>query len=203
MESGKEKIRKICETLRKETLEPAELMAQHLLEEAKKKAQSIIAEAEEESARLIKKAHEEIHKEQRVFQASLSQAATQTLETLRQEIEHRLFAPELEKLFSQEMVKPEIIAELLRVIIKAIEKEGIAANLELIVPKAASVRDVTALLAEGLRGKELSLGDFTGGAKVRIHEKNMSIEITDSALMEIVASYVRKDFREYVFNKHR
>lgn len=203
MKSGQEQIQKICEVLRKETLEPAELEAQSLIESAKKKAELIINKAEEEALAIIKKAKEEIHKEQKVFQASLSQSATQTLETLRHEIENNLFDPELEKQIHLEMAKPETIAELIKAVINAIEKEGLAADLEVIIPKLIPAKEVSSFLSDSLftrlKNKEFTLGDFSGGAKVRIGHKNMTIEVTDSVIKNLVAAYVKSDFRNYIF----
>lgn len=202
MEKGQEKIQKICEVLRKETLEPAFKEADAILEEAKNAAHLILAEAEEEALIIIKKAKEEITKERNVFQASLSQAAKQTLETLRQQIENQLFHPELKKLVAHEMEKPQTIADLINVIIEAINKEGLSANLDVVVPKAIPASAISKLITGSvLKDRELSLGNFSGGAKVRMLDKGMTIEITDHVLESLVASYVRKDFRDRLFNK--
>lgn len=201
---GQEKIQKICEVLRKETLEPALEEASALIEDAKDRAAKILKEAKEEAALLIKKAKDEIARERNVFHASLSQAAKQTLETLRQHIEHQLFDPELKKLIGKEMAKPETIAELIKVLVKAIEKDGLGANLDIVIPKSIPAKEISLLIAsEVLRNdKELHLGDFFGGAKIKIGEKNITIEITDAVVENLVASYVRKDFRDRLFNKH-
>ena len=46
LEKGRDKIQKICDKLRHETLEPAIEESQQLLVEARKKAESIVADAE-------------------------------------------------------------------------------------------------------------------------------------------------------------
>jgi V/A-type H+-transporting ATPase subunit E len=121
------------------------------------------------------------------------------MEMLRQEIEKKLFEPTLEKFLCKEMAKPEVIADLVNAIARAIEKEGLGASLEVTIPKKVPASDVSAFLVSDLKNTELSLGEFLGGAKVKISDKNMSIEITDKVVKELVSSYVRKDFREHIF----
>ena len=52
LESGKDKVKKICDILRKETLEPAQDEARGLIESAKEQAQQLIEEAKQEAERL-------------------------------------------------------------------------------------------------------------------------------------------------------
>ena len=47
LEKGEEKIQKICDVLRRETLEPAQLEAEGVIEQAKEKAAGIVREAEQ------------------------------------------------------------------------------------------------------------------------------------------------------------
>src|SRR5271167_1797266 len=91
VETGKEKVKKICETIRKETLEPALEEAKTIVDNANAKASEIIEEAKNEAARMIGGAEKEIEKRQGVFKASLNQGARQAVEWLRQEIEERFF----------------------------------------------------------------------------------------------------------------
>lgn len=152
---------------------------------------------------MIKKAKEEIAREKNVFQASLGQAAKQTMETLRQQVETELFNPEIEQAIREQMAKPEIIADLIKAVVHAIEKEGLGADLEAVIPKAVPPKQVAALLGEEVlkkvKGHELTIGGFAGGAKIKMGQKNMTIDVSDSALKELVSSFVRKDFRDLLF----
>ena len=80
LEKGQDKIQKICDKLRHDTLEPAEEEAQQILKEARKKAESIKAEAERHAEQLVKQARGQIEQERNVFHSSLHQAAKQTIE---------------------------------------------------------------------------------------------------------------------------
>src|SRR3990170_4430527 len=95
LEKGDEKIQKICDALRKGTLEPAQKEAERILKEAKAKAEQIIKEGHQEANRHLEEARAEIEKERNVFHSSLEQAGRQALEQLRQAIEYDLFSQEL------------------------------------------------------------------------------------------------------------
>ncbi len=203
LEKGQDKIQKICDKLRSETLEPAEKEAQRIIEEARKKAEAIKAEAERHAEQIIKQARGQIEQERNVFHSALQQAAKQTVEGLRQEIEHKLFNEELQHVLEKQMADPKMIAELITGIVKALEKEGLTTDLSAVIPRLISPDDVNALLIEGVRkrlkGKPLEVGSFAGGAQVKLHGKKMTIDLTDQAIKELLANYMRKDFRKLIF----
>jgi V/A-type H+-transporting ATPase subunit E len=204
LEKGQDKIQKICDKLRRETLEPAEQEAQRILEEARKKADAIRAEAEFHAEQLLKQARGQIEQERNVFHSALQQAAKQTIEGLRQEIEHKLFNEELQNILEKQLADPKIIAELINGIVKAIEKEGLTTDLTAVIPRLISPDDVNALLIENVRkrlkGKPLEIGTFAGGAQVKLHGKKMTIDLSDQAVKELLAQYIRKDFRKLIFS---
>jgi V/A-type H+/Na+-transporting ATPase subunit E len=204
LEKGKDKVQQICDKLRRETLEPAEMEAQQIIEEAKKKAEAIIAEGERHVEQMIKQARGQIEQERNVFHSALQQAAKQTVEGLRQEIEHKLFNEELQQILEKQMGDPKIVAELINGIVKALEKEGLTTDLSAVIPRLVSPDDVNALLMESIRkrlkGKPLEIGAFAGGAQVKLTGKKMTIDLSDQAIKELLANYMRKDFRKLIFS---
>ncbi len=204
LEKGQDKIQKICDRLRHETLEPAEKEAQQIVEDAKKKAEVIKAEAEHQAEQVLKQARGQIEQERNVFHSALQQAAKQTVEGLRQEIEHKLFNEELQKILDKQMADPKIVAELINGIVKALEKEGLMSDISAIIPHVVASEDVNALLIESvkkrLKNNSLEIGSFAGGAQVKLHGKKMTIDLTDQAIKELLANYMRKDFRKLIFS---
>lgn len=202
LDQGSQKMKKICEILKNETIEPARKEAADIVIEAKKRAEDIIKEAQMQSDRLHTEARASIEQERNVFQSTLAQASRLTVETLKQEITDKLFNKEFHRLIEKETADPAIIAKLIEAVIKSIEKEGLSANLSAVVPASISEKEVNALLGQHIlsRLKEHSvvLGDFAGGAKVKMHDKNITVEITDRSLMELVAGYA-SGFRKYFF----
>ena len=205
LQTGKGKVKQICEILRKETLQPAEHQALQIVEEANQKAKQIIDEAKKEAEHLVEEARSKVAKEKNVFEASLSQAALQSLEIIRQEIEKKVFNENLQQLVESSTKDPEAIAKLIESITQAVQKEGLSANIEAVVSKNISKESVNACLGEAflknLLNESVSLGRFSGGAQIKIIDKRVTIDISDKALNELVGNFLRKDFRELLFNK--
>lgn len=203
LEKGQDKIQKICDKLRHEILEPAKEEAQQILVAAREKAEEIQLEAERHAEQILKQARIQIEQERNVFHSALQQAAKQTIEGLRQEIEHKLFNEDLQVLLDKQLSDPQIIANLINGVVKAIEKEGLATDLTAVIPRVVSVDDVNALLLDNVRkrlkGKTLEVGPFAGGAQVKLHGKKMTLDLSDQAIKELLANYMRKDFRKMIF----
>jgi len=203
LEKGQEKIQKICDSLRRETLEPAKREAERIVEDAKAEARNIVREAEEQAERLNATVRAEIDQERNVFKSSLLQAAKQSLESLRQDIERKLFRGGLEELVERETEKGHVVARLVEAIVKAVEKEGVKSDLEALVPKTVKPEEVNALLGgeilKRLKKGSVEVGEFAGGCKVKLLDRKMTLEVTDAVLKELLASFARKDFRKTIF----
>lgn len=203
LDKGQDKIDQICTILRKDTLEPAEKKAAEIINAAEKKAQDIILEAEKKHNTLLSKAKDEIEQEKKVFQSSLYQAARQGVEYLRQEIEEKLFNPELTQKIKTVTVDPQIIASIISALVHSIEKEGMSGDLSAYIPQTVSAQAVNALLLDGvlhkLKNGSVEVGTFDGGAQVKIKDKRITIDMSDKALKDLLANYIRKDLRKYIF----
>ena len=53
LESGKDKVKKICDALRRETLEPAERQAADIIEKAQREADEILADAHTQAKKMV------------------------------------------------------------------------------------------------------------------------------------------------------
>ena len=149
LETGKDKVRKICEVLKKDTLDPARREAEEIVAAARAQAEEMVEEARRLAQKMHYKAKEEIEKERAVFQASLSQACRQTLEILKQTVEEKLFNHELAKQLGERMRKPEVLSALITAVVHAIEKEGIDTDISAFIPAAVPAAAVNAFLTTG------------------------------------------------------
>lgn len=203
IDTGKDKVKKICEILRRETLDPAIGEAEQIIHSAKEQAENIIESARKEAARMIEQARVEIERQKNVFESSLSQACKQSIEALKQSIEEKLLDRELASLLTKHTQDPKVLANLISAAVKAIEKEGIDALLSVYVPAAVPARSVNLLLGQELldrlKEKSVLIGPMTGGIQIKLHKENITVDITDAALKELVAGYIRKDFRAMIF----
>jgi len=199
-----DKVKKICDALKAETLDPAKREAEALINESKRKAKEIVDAARAEGEALIAHAEEEIVKKRATAESALRLAARQTIEALKQKIESQFFNRELTGLVETELQKSDVIAKLIETVVNAIEKEGVEANLEAIVPKVISAEEVNKALGkaiiERLKSKGVILGDIKGGAEVKLIDKHITLDITDAALCNLLADYIRDDFRELIFS---
>lgn len=203
IETGKDKVKKICEVLRNETIEPAKKEADQLIEEARLEAEGIIAEANERAEVLLEQAKKEIERQKKVSHATLQQASRQTLEDLKQQIEQKLINPELASMITKNLSEPKILHELIQAVVEALGKEGIDADLSVYIPATVPAKTVNELLGQKilskLKEKSVLLGKMAGGIEVKLRNENISIDITDQAIKELVSNYIRKDFREMFF----
>lgn len=204
LEKGQEKINKICTILREETLEPAKQQAKEIVQEGQKQAEEIIREAQKNAELLMASAREAIEQERNVFNFSLQQAAKQGLETLRQDIENNFFSKQLQTLIEKDGANPDLIAKLLNAIIQALEKEGLSADLSALVPKTISPNEINTMLMKdvlnALKDKSVTVGKFAAGVQVKINNKQMTFDISDEALKDLLSNHiVRKDFRKMIF----
>jgi V/A-type H+/Na+-transporting ATPase subunit E len=205
LDRGQDKIQKISDELRREVLEPAHAEARKIIDDAKARASEIIADGEDQVNKLIAGAKASVEQERNVFQSSLIQASRQSLEGLRQDIEHKLFNEELDQALQKHTTDPKVIGSLITAVVHALEKEGTAVDLSVFVPKTVPAREVNQYLTDNIlqkiKDKSVQVGNFTGGAQVKLTDKKLTIDISEEALKELVAQYVRKDFRKLIFGK--
>jgi len=204
LDTGREKIQKICDSLRKETLEPAKQEAREIVENAHMQASEIVVEAKAKAAEMIQAAEEEMEEKRRVFHASLSLACRQGIEQLKQKIEKELFHQDLASLVLKEMADPKVIANLLNSFMKSMEEKGIEEEFTAAVPKGVSPRSINSLLTsrvlERLKNKTVVASDFAGGLQIQLKGRRITIDITDGVVRELIAQYIRRDLRDLVFN---
>lgn len=203
VDTGKEKVKKICEVLRKETIDPAKKEGDQIIAKARNEGEKIVINAKHEVARLLDDAKKKIEEERNVFQASINLACKKSVDTLKQEIEKSLFNPQLRAFVGERTKDPKVVAELITAIIKGIDKEGIDGDLRALVSKAVNVEAVNKELSKGileqLESKSVELGEIEGGAQVKIVNRNLTIDMSDDALKSLLASFVRDDFRSVIF----
>ena len=191
LETGKDKIQKICDALKKETLEPARQEAREIVENAHLQASEIVHEAQKKARSLAQAAEKEIEEKKKVFQSSLNLSCRQGIEQLKQKIEGELFNKELSHLIAKEMADPKVIANLLNSFMKSMEEKGIEEEFIAVIPKGITPRSINDLLAarilERLHQKSVTVGDFSGGVQIQLKGKQITIDISDAVVRELIA----------------
>lgn len=204
LETGRDKIQKICDVLKKETLDPAKQEAREIVENGHLQASEIIGEAKAKAQEIIAGAEREMEEKRKIFHASLQLACRQGIELLKQRIEEELFDRQLSEAIVKEMRDPKAIAHLINSLMQAMEERGVEEDFAAIIPKEISPKSISALLAsqvlERLQNQVLNLGDFHGGVQIRLKGRQVTIDMSDGAVRELVGQYIRRDFRDMVFN---
>lgn len=205
MDKGKDKVKKICDILRRDTLEPAQREAGEIIARAQQEAEKLIKEARLLAQKIEVEAHSEVERQKQILHSSLVQATQQVVESLKQRIEEKLFVPGLTRLLAEQMQDPQVIVQLIQAVVQAIHKEGLDTNLSVYVPAVVPPKAVNGLLAgdvlNRLKEKSVLIGPMAGGIEVRLHDEDVTIDISDLTIKEMVASYIRKDFRELLFGR--
>lgn len=203
LDSGKDKVKKICDSLKKQTLDPAKQEAKGIIDQAIKDAEKIVKRAKDEAKEIYEENRKKILQEKKAFQSSLNLASLQTIEVLRQEIEENLFNKQIASLFTKATLKEEVVAEFINVIVEALKKEGLDAPLEVMIPRALSKTSVaeklTKQVIEKIKEKELTLSEITGGAKVKLVKQHLILEMSDQSLQTLFIKFIRDDFRALLF----
>jgi len=204
IENGEKKIQKICDFIKNETLDPAREQAKEIVENAHIQAEHIMKKANQEKESLLNESKKEIQREKKVFDSSIKLAARQALEDLKNKIENELFSKNLKDIFVKTTKDPKIIANLINSIVQSIEKFGIDVDISAYIAKEIDVKALNKLLLaevkDKLKEKEIVLKDFEGGVKIKLHEMQITIDISDKALKDLVSEYIRPDFRSLIYN---
>lgn len=197
------RIQVICDKIRSETLDPAKEKAQEIIEQARIEAERILHHAGKDAEEMVKAAKKSLEEEKQIFQSSLEQASKQAVELLKQKIEQALFNPALEHWIKEQLGSASSTSKLVEALVKALNKEGIKADLAVAIPKEFSADKINAELSEDvlkrLKNNSVELSDIPGGIQVKVSGKNMVLDLSSNALEEIVGSFIHKDFRKIFF----
>lgn len=203
LDTGQEKIQKICDLLTKETIDPAKQQAYEIVENAHLEAKKIIEKANKEKEKIINEVKRKEEENKKVVEASLNLACKQVIDSLKQEIENKLFDENLQKLITEKMKGTELVQEMILTFVQMVKEEGFDAELDMMVPKAFPVKQLNQILIkkglDQLKDKPIQIGDFEGGIQMKIEDQNITIDISDIALKEMVARYTRESFRNMIF----
>lgn len=204
LERSDQRIQAICDKIRNETLDPAKEQAQEIIEQAHREAEQIRLHARQEANKIQSDMQRAMQEEKQIFISSLQQASKQAREELMQKIEESLFNPALASWVEKELGGASSHTKLIEVLIEAIQKEGIRADISVKIPKAFSPDEINASLSkeilDSLKGRSVQVSDVGAGVQVRMEGKKMVLDLSAKALEELIASFIRKDFRKVFFS---
>lgn len=202
------KIQKLCAQLKDRTLQPALEEAKRVKEEAKVFADGLLQQAHKQKDEIVASAQKEIDMRQKVFYSALENAKNQAVSTLQQEIEKAVFHPEISSLLGEKLEDPGLVKQAIEVLIASSEESGTLKGdkgektlmLSKGLSKEAVAKAVSKKVLERLNGKVIQLKEIKGGAMLKIENKNMVLDLSDQAIEQLLFNYMRKEFRDLIFN---
>ncbi|MDN3504819.1 MAG: hypothetical protein P0S95_04510 [Rhabdochlamydiaceae bacterium] len=203
IDSSDKKVKKICDVLVRETLEPAKKQAEEIIEEANLAAKKCIELAQQKGRQIIEKARLDVEEKQRVFDSSLKVSSQKALTALRDQIEKQLFSDELDAQVSKYLSEKDVVAKLIDALISTLNKEGLKTDLDVIISNKFKPEEISAALLEASR---LSLSDkgvsvaSMDGVIIKSVEKSFSIDVTDEAIKLLMSRYAQESLRKILFN---
>ncbi len=202
LKSGPDKVREICKILENETIMPAKETASKIIADANVEADAIRLKAREDAEEIMKKLKKDLEKAQSVADASIELSIKQGVARLRQLV-LELFTDEMQVLANSKMKDADMMGKVANALVESVSKDGIEANLGLVLGKNVSKEDLITNLTVAVREKVekggITLGNFQAGIIVRFIDKKMAIEITDKSIVELLSKYVHEDLRQKLF----
>ena len=203
--TGDQRLAAICQMIRNETLDPAKEEAEEIKHSAERDAARIRAEAKCQAERMLHDARTLLREEREAFDASIEQASRQVLSLLREKIEKTLFNSALDHYLSTELYDETKTTELLDLIIKQIQIEGLGGDLAIWLGNHLSKEKVISALSQEAVKKISAQAVFVGthdvGVIVKIVDRHLALEITPEALKEMMSAFLRPDFRTVLFKE--
>lgn len=201
---GDEKVKEICDLLRNDVLSPAKNEAEAILNQAHQEAKAIIQKAKKEASELLEQNQNEIRRQKEVFESSLKLSAKQSLQFLQGLIEKQLLDRSLLASIVEKTNSDEIVTKMIDAVVTAVQKEGLGTDLEVVVSQSVDPKQLLAALSNEVKktiGENgIVIGEIQSGVQVRIIDQNMSIDFSGNVLKELLANFVREDFRKILFN---
>jgi V/A-type H+-transporting ATPase subunit E len=202
---GDERLAAICQVIRNETLELAQQEADTIKASAERDATRIRAEAKQQADRMLQELRTKLREEREAFDASLEQASKQVIGIIKERIEKALFNPELDHYLTEEFSSERKTAKLLDLLIEELHKEGLEADVSVWLGKNLSKKEVVDHLGKTalthLPKEGLYVGNQPYGFVLQVKAKHLSIEITPESLRELMAGFIRSDFRKFFFSE--
>ncbi len=193
------KVKEISKILYKETILPAKEEAESLIETAKARAAEIIHDARVSAKSIREKNAKEMEDERKVYDSSIELAVKQSVATLKGEI-MTIFSKDLKAGFEKALKDQETLKDFLKVMVEAINKEGIKSDLKLFVAKEVDFDALSKSVISSVQAKLEKGGEILpSGIALLIEDKKFTLKTTPETCMKIVADHLSEVLKEKMF----
>jgi len=204
IDTGNEKVKKICDLIKTQTLDPAKEEAKKIVLHAKKDAEKIIADAEEKARLILEQAQNECESKRKLLESSLRLAAKQAVSSLKQQITEELFSKPFAHSLKMETSKPSFIAKAIEISLQSIFKNIPDDELLFELPKTVSpeqiLQELSSEARERVKKSQIEMGAFQGGVVIHYNKENIAIDLTDNAANQLLSRYIAQPMQQYLFH---
>lgn len=204
--TGTEKVRRICDLLRKDTLEPAQKEAEILLQAAKEEAQSILLAAQEKIKKQKAEHQENLRQAEAGMHSSIRNAFRLLRDELREGLSDALFSQVLKEKIQQEMQSPKMLAKIVDTLLSSMEKEGLSGDVTVALSSAIDPKKVVEFLLQSSKEKLGSQGliikdTIEGGVEVHLKEQEITVSFSNEVLMQELQKFLRPELWQMLVSK--
>lgn len=201
LDTGSDKIKKICDAIRHETLEPAKQQAKMLIEQASDQASRMIQEAKDQVELMFEQAKKQQAHEKLVFEASMAQAAKLFKEQLRIEIESQFLSSTLDQLSVDLFNQSELVAQIVSALVNGFHQKSLNGDLTLILGAGLDREVVVKGLAAQIKARMKTIHSLPSlnGIVIKSADDHVSLELNPQQLTESLMHTLRADFRKYFY----
>lgn len=201
LDTGSDKIKKICDAIRHETIEPAKQQAKMILEQASDQAASIIQEARDQAESMLQHAKKQHEKEKQIFESSMAHSAKLFKEQLRLDIEQHFLSETLSDVSNQVFKSTELAAKIVNALVHGLSQKSLSGDLVLILSKTMDKQDVVKHLAKDVSSRmaDIKNSEEISGIVLKSQKDGLRIEISQDQLTSALMESIRADFRKYFY----
>ena len=206
-------VQDLIERLSKEGVAEGQRQGENIVGDAQKKADAIIEQAKRQADEIRQQARQDAQQFQAAGEDALKVACRDAVRDLGSRI-HEGFRNRLQELVQQQLAEPKLVKRMILEVTRDATKSLDDSNVELLLSRDIIKEDevrqridagntdvltdfVKQLIGEDLReGFTVELGAHTsGGMTVRVVNQNVEIDLTQSAITEVIAAHLLPRFR--------
>jgi len=201
LDTGSDKIKKICDAIRHETLEPAKQQARLIIEQASDQAATIIQEARKQAEIILETSKKQHDKEKHIFESSMTHAAKLFIEKLKINIEDHFLSQVLRKLSQNIFTDSEACAKIVDSLIHGFSNKSLAGDLTVILDKGLDKSEFVKFLSQEVKSKmkDVENSHKIEGVVLKSVADDLRLEINQEQLTESLLETLRADFRKYFY----
>lgn len=201
LDTGSDKIKKICDAIRHETLEPAKQQARVIVEQASDQAALILQDARNQADAMLDNAKKQHEKDKQIFEASMQHASKLFKEKLKIELEQHFLSQAIHKISSDLFHSSELSAQVVSALVEGYSNKALNGDFIAMISHHLDKEKFVKALSSEVKRKiaQVQHSNITSGVVLKSEGDNLRIDIDEKQLSDALMQVVRSDFRKYFY----